>query len=85
MADIYETHFTSLLKYLADREKVIETLLGYSINYDYQSSFDYIQTNGINTYGAFVYGEASDLLEIYESGTIMTFDIDNVISSKYIQ
>ncbi len=85
MADIYETHFTSLLKYLVDREDVIETLLGYSINYDYQSSFDYIQTNGINTYGAFVYGEATDLLELYESGTIMTFDIDNVISSKYIQ
>ena len=85
MADIYETHFTSLLKYLVDRKDVIPSLLGYSINYDYQSAFDYIQTNGINTYGAFVYGEASDLLELYESGTIMTFDINNVIPSKYIQ
>lgn len=85
MVDIYETHFTSLLKYLVDRKEVIPTLLGESINYDFEKALDYIQTNGINTYGALVYGEADDLLELYESGTIMTLDIDNVIASKYIR
>jgi len=84
MAKKYETHFTSLLKYLVDRHQAVDALLPMGKNYDYQSALNYIQENGISTYGVLLYGEADDLLDLYESGIIMTFDIDNVIASKYI-
>lgn len=84
MSKIYETHFTSLLKYLVDRHQAVDALLPMSINYDYESALNFVEKNGISTYGVLLYGEAADLLELYESGVIMTFDIDNVIVSKYI-
>lgn len=84
MAKIYETHFTSLLKYLVDRHQAVDAILPMGINYDYESALNYIQENGISTYGVLLYGEADDLLDLYESGIIMTFDIENVIPSKYI-
>ncbi|MDF2587184.1 MAG: hypothetical protein K0S41_1025 [Anaerocolumna sp.] len=85
MANMYETHFTSLIKYLVDHKRAVSALVGNSKNYDYKSVLDYINQNGISTYGALIYGEADDMLELYDSGTIMTFDIDNVLASKYIQ
>jgi hypothetical protein len=85
MANIYEIHFTSLLKYLVDHHEAVTVLVGDSKNYDYKSALKYIEKNGMTSYGVLLYGEADTLLELYESGTIMTFDIDNVIASKYIQ
>ncbi len=85
MGELYEMHFTSLLKYLVDHKEAVGTLVGNTKNYDYESALTYIEGNGITTYGALIYGEADDLLELYESGTIMTFNIDNVIASKYIR
>lgn len=85
MAGRYEMHFTSLLKYLVEHHDAVSALVGNSKAYDYESALDYVEKNGIRAYGALIYGEADDLLELYESETIMTFDIDNVIASKYIQ
>lgn len=85
LAEKYETHFTSLLKYLKDHPEPVTTFIGYSKNYDIERILDYVEKNGANTYGALVYGESEDLLELYESGEIMTFSIENVIPSKYIK
>lgn len=81
----YEMHLTSLMKYLVDHNEAVNALVGNTKAYDYESALDYVEKDGISTYGALIYGEADDLLELYESGIIMTFDIDNVISSKYIK
>lgn len=85
MAEIYETHFTSLLKYLQDHQKAVTVLMGYSKAYDYRSALNYVEEYGMSTYGALIYGEADDLIELYKSDIIMTLDIDDVITSKYIQ
>lgn len=84
MAKRYEMHFTSLLKYLVDHKEAVSALVGNTVQYDYESALYYIEENGMSTYGALVYGEANDLIELYESGTIMTFDIENIVASKYI-
>jgi len=84
MAKRYEMHFTSLLKYLVDHKEAVSALAGNTEQYDYESALYYIEKNGMSTYGALVYGEANDLIELYESGTIMTFDIENIVASKYI-
>ncbi len=85
MAKRYEMHFTSLLQYLSDRKEATSALVGDTKNYDYKSALEYVEENGISTYGALIYGEANDLLELYESGLIKTFDIDNVLPSKFIR
>ncbi len=85
MAKRYEMHFTSLLKYLSDRKVATSALVGNTKNYDYESALNYVEENGINTYGALIYGEANDLLGLWESGLIMLFDTDNVLPSKYIR
>lgn len=84
MAERYEMHFTSLLKYLTQREEAVTALVGNTDNYKYKDALRYVEENGMSTYGALVYSEADDLMELYESGAIMTLDIDNVVASKYI-
>ncbi len=85
MAKNYETHYTSLLKYLVDHHEAVTALVGNTKPFDYKSALEYAKHSGISTYGALVYGEADKLLELYASGNIMTVTIDNVIASKYIQ
>lgn len=84
MAERYKMHFASLLKYLTDRKEAVTALVGNTDNYKYEDALRYVEENGMSTYGALVYGEADDLMELYESGAIITLDIDNVVASKYI-
>lgn len=85
LPNIYDMHFKSLLRYLVDHKEATYALVGDSNGYDYESALAYVEEKGISTYGALIYGEAEDLIKLYESGTIMTFEIDNVIASKYIK
>lgn len=85
LPSVYEMHYKSLLKYLVDHKEAGYALVGDSRAYDYESALAYAEENGISTYGALIYGEAEDLIELYESGIIMTFEIENVIASKYIK
>ena len=84
MSQRYTMHFTSMLKYLTDRKEAVAALNGINATIEYEDALKYIEENGVCTYGALVYGEADDLLKLYESGDIMTFYIDNVVSSKYM-
>jgi hypothetical protein len=81
----YETHYTSLLKYLVDHQDAVIALVGNAKQFDYKGALEYAENSGISTYGALVFGEAEELLELYDSGNIMTLTIDNVIASQYIQ
>lgn len=85
LPSIYEMHYKSLLRYLVDHKEAVNALVGDSRAYDYKGALAYAEGKGISTYGALIYGEAEDLIKLYESGAIMTFEIDNVIASKYIQ
>ncbi len=84
MSERYELHFTNLLKYLTQRKEAVIALVGNANNYKYEDALRYVEENGMSTYGALVYGEADDLMDLYESGAIMTLDIDNVVVSRYI-
>jgi hypothetical protein len=85
MPGYYETHYISSLKYLVDHKEAVTTLVGVSKSFDYKSALSYAMENGVSTYGALIFGEADELLDFYDSGIIMTLEIDNVIASKYIK
>ncbi|WP_027623382.1 anti sigma factor C-terminal domain-containing protein [Clostridium lundense] len=86
MKEAYTKHFTSLLKYMNDRKKAVKALdhnsdivVGY-----YTNALDYVQKNGINTYGVLVYGEGRELLQFINNEKIKSISINNVLPSKYI-
>ncbi len=85
MAKSYETHYTSLLKYLVDHQDAVATLVGSTNSFSYKSALEYAENSGVRAYGALVFGEADELLKLYDSGNILTLTIDNVIASQYIQ
>jgi hypothetical protein len=67
----YETHFTSLLRFLADHPEFLNILkpdtdhAGY-----YQSVLDYVTENGVKTYGVMVQGSASEILALRDNENV---------------
>lgn len=83
MSEAYTTHFTSLLKYMNDREKTVTALDHNKFKTEYYSdSLQYIEKNGVRTYGVLIYSEASDLLKFINNEKVKSIGIDNVIPSK---
>lgn len=77
----YTKHFTSLMKYLSNRSKAVDSFLTPEINFkDYAR---YIDENGVNTYALLIYANVEDLLSFYEKEDILTINIDNVLPSIY--
>ncbi|WP_186429277.1 anti sigma factor C-terminal domain-containing protein [Clostridium sp. BSD9I1] len=84
MVEAYTKHFTSLLKYMNDREKAVTALEFNSVKIDYyKNALNYVEKNGINIYGFLVYGEARELLEFINYGKIKGIEINGVLPSKY--
>ncbi|WP_315120795.1 anti sigma factor C-terminal domain-containing protein [uncultured Clostridium sp.] len=87
MEEGYTKHFISLLRYANDRPKSVKVLEpdygGVKREY-YKNALIYVEENGINIYGALVYGEAKDLLEFINNEEIKTIEINGVLPSKYI-
>lgn len=86
LVDAYTKHFISLLKYVNDRNYAVKALENNSLQRDYyKNALNYVEKNGINIYGALVYGEAKDLLEFISNQKIeKTIQINNVLPSKYV-
>jgi len=85
MVEAYTKHFTSLLKYVNDREEAVAALDYNEVKIEYyENALNYVENNGINIYGVLVYGEARELLEFISNEKIKTVDINNVLPSKYI-
>lgn len=85
MTEGYTKHFTSLLKYMNDRQNAVRTLDYNSAKVDYyKNSLIYVEKNGINIYSVLVYGEARELLEFLNNEKIKTIEIKGVLPSKYI-
>ena len=85
MIEAYTKHFTSLLRYMNDREEAVRTLDYNPLKVDYyRNALNYVEKNGVNTYGALVYGEAGALLEFINNEKAKTIEINSVLPSKYI-
>lgn len=78
------THFTSLLKYMSDNMDFIKLMDAGVVPDDiYPKSLDYIEKNGIQSYGVLVMGRAKELLALRESPEVDGLMIDNVKISVY--
>lgn len=63
-----EQHFVSLLTYLNDQEEAGRAV-GYTNGIDYyENVLDYIEENGVHTYGCMILGPAEMFLEMLDSG-----------------
>lgn len=80
----YKIHFTSLLKYMNDRE-VFVRIFDFNRNKTelYKNALTYVEEKGINSYGFLVYGEAKEMLDFIEHEDVKEARIDNVKVSKY--
>lgn len=70
-AEDLETHFKSLLRFSldpAENGSGVEYLNGYSTGY-YQSVLNYVEENGVMTYGCYVVGSPKLFLKLLDSGT----------------
>lgn len=84
-SEIYTQHFESLLDYAADHTEATEALAGpiQVAQYDFASQRDYVEQNGIQIYGALVFGQPSVLLKLLDDGKISDLCIDTVLASRY--
>ncbi len=82
-AKTYETHFHSRLSYLSGREEFIELFdyNPYKLDF-YQDALEYIEGEGIYTYGVVVYGTAEDFSEAMDDLPYESIYIDEVLSAK---
>lgn len=85
--DGYEIHYTSLLRYIIDREDAINILeKNTSKSEYYKSALDYAEKNGVKSYGILVYASAEDFIKLAENESIKAIEINQVLASKrYIQ
>lgn len=84
VSNAYATHFTSLLTYMYDHEDFVKAF-DFNPNQTtfYKNSLNYINENGIKTYGLLVYGEAENIYNFINNENINSIYIDDVKVSKY--
>ncbi|MDN6293293.1 MAG: anti-sigma factor C-terminal domain-containing protein [Alkalibacterium sp.] len=81
--EAYETHFTSRLSWLKDRKEFVEIFDYNAAKTEfYADALDYVEDNGVETYGVLVYGTAEAFSESLESLPYDRIVIDEVDSSK---
>ena len=76
----WETHFRSLLGYMADRPEFIRAMFevnSISENY-YRETLSYIDENGVNIYGALIQGSRDDILRFLEEESLRDFYVSDV-------
>lgn len=86
MEEAYNKHFTSLLKYINDRQKAVKALdqnNDYKVQY-YKNALKYVEKNGLSTYGVLVYGEARELLQFLDNEKVKAIEINDILPSKNI-
>lgn len=81
--EAYETHVTSRVAFLRDREDFVEVVDFSSEKVDfYQIALDYFEENGVNTYGVRVHAAAEDFLDHIENLPYATLYINDVAASR---
>lgn len=83
MPEAYETHFKSRLKYLRSREEFIKIFDYNRFKIDfYDDALEYIDENGVNTYGVLVYGTVGDFLDHLDEIPYAHFYINEALPMK---
>lgn len=84
LADSYEVHLKTLLKYMIDRKEFVEVMDKNSLMIDvYEDSLTYIDENGISVDGLLVFGEPKELVEFIEKNNVYGVQILDVKASEY--
>ncbi len=79
-ATTYETHFKSLLKYMAEKKDFMEVI---GFDYDYSSALSYVQNNGIGCFGVVVSGSRDAIEAISSTPAVQYIAVDDVMVSIY--
>ena len=83
MTEGYELHYTSLLKFMVDRQNAVDALdFSPFKNEYYQTALKYVEENGVNVFGVLVYADAKDFIEFVKNENIMTVELDRVLASR---
>lgn len=83
MPEIYETHFKSRLKYLSNQEKFIGMFDYNFYKTDfYNDALEYVDENGIKTYGVLAFGTADEFLKYIDEVTYDSIYINQVLPTK---
>lgn len=79
----YETHFESRLTYLSHRDEFVE-IIDYNPHKTefYDHALNYINENGVETYGVLIYGTAEDFMENIGSIPFNSLYINEIQSSS---
>lgn len=82
-ADVYETHFKSLVKYMIDSKDFIELQHPNAHTFTYEDTFKYVEKNGVKSYGVLVNGSKESILKLRENKFVYNLNIDDVKASRY--
>ncbi len=79
-ADQYESHFKSMLRFQLDHSDFLNTFANYFQGYQkyYQSVLDYVNENGVKSYGVLVYGSPKDILDLAKVNYVCDIKIDDI-------
>ncbi len=80
-----ETHFKTLLKYASQRQDFLSAFCAVNAagsGNNYLDILDYVEKNGIKTYGVLVHGNRDAILDFAKEDIIHTIFINNVKLSK---
>lgn len=81
--EAYELHYKSLLRYMIDREEAVLTFEAMPSKYEfYKTALEYVEENGVKTYGALVFANPESLIKLVENGPVKTMGIDEVLASR---
>jgi len=81
--EAYELHYKSLLQYMVDREKAVLAFEHSTVKSKfYKSALEYVEENGVNTFGVMVFAEPKDLIEFVENESVKAIQVDEVLASK---
>ena len=81
-ANEYELHFKSMLKYMTYQDEFLKTFCGMRAE-TYQDALSYVEENGVNVFGVYVIGSPNAMLEIESMSGVESFEISDVVFSKY--
>ena len=77
LAEVYEKHMESMIRYLMAREDFLKIFEGSApggknfLNvYEYAGALDYIREHGVKSYGVVVYATKEELLKMLEDSSV---------------
>lgn len=77
--EILEIHFKSMLRYMADNKEFDKTdILFSNSNSFYKEALDYVEKNGVKSYGMIVSGKPSEILKLRENPMVEQIYIDDL-------